>query len=171
MRLDVSGALQARQAEEDEGAGDEKREVAERGRDAELTGDEATEAAALKRLAVQHVDVVERVGRKADEQRRRERSAGSRGAPPQKQPRGQKFGGNDGNGRRPDEGRGDEVGEVRGEVAERKELRARREKEESREAEAADLNEDSESRATFHFSLSRSENPTATDGARNYDAQ
>jgi hypothetical protein len=67
-------------SEEHEGAGDEEGEVAQRGGDAELAGDEAAEAAAFERLAVEDVDVVERVGGEAGEQRRREQGPEPRGA-------------------------------------------------------------------------------------------
>jgi hypothetical protein len=63
--LDLSSA---RESEVDEGARKEEGEVAQGGGDAELGGDEATEAAAFEGLAVEDVDVVEGVGGEADEQ-------------------------------------------------------------------------------------------------------
>src|SRR5215213_2575780 len=132
---------QAREAEEDEGAGDEEGEVAKGGGDAELAGDEAAETAAFERLAVEDVDVVEGVGGEAREQYRREQRAEARGARPEEKDCGKEFGRDDGEGRGPDPARLDEVGEVGREFLKGEELRAGREEEECREAEAAEVDE------------------------------
>ena len=139
--LDVPSAWEA---EVEEGAGDEEGEVAQRGGDAELGGDEAAEAAAFQGLAVEDVDVVEGVGGEAEQERGGDERAEARGARQQKEDGGDEFGGDDGKGRGPDPALCDEVREVGGEVGEREELSAYREEEERREAEAADVDENPE---------------------------
>src|SRR5919198_3730187 len=143
------------QAEEDEGGGGEEGEVTERRRDAELAGDETAEAAAFERLAVQDVDVVEGVGGEPDEQHRRGQRAEPRRARRQEQDGDGQLRGDHGDGEGPEQAAFDEVREVRDEAADGEELRARREEEERREPEAADVDEQPEKRTAFHRSLIR----------------
>lgn len=150
FRLDSLGLPAAWEAEEDEGAGDEEGEVAEGCREAELAADETAEATAFERLAVQDVDVVEGVGGEAEEEQGRERCAEACGARPEEQDGRDEFGGDHGKGHGPDQTGRDEVGEVGGEVGEGVELRARREEEERREAEAAEMDEPVEERTLNH---------------------
>src|SRR2546423_5477284 len=145
----------AREAEEDEGGGEQEGEVAQGRGDAELACDEATEAAAFERLAVEDVDVVESVCGEGQEERGGEQSARANRARPEEERGGCQLRRDDGEGGGPDPAWLDEVREVRGEVGDRVELRAGGEEEERREAEAAELDERVEERATVHRCLRR----------------
>lgn len=141
----------AGEAEEDEDAGDEEGEVAERRRNAELGGNQTAEAAAFEGLAVEDVDVVEGVGGEAEQQGGGDERAEAGGARDEKKEGGGQLRADDSDGRGPDPMCFDEVGEVESEVPNRVELRADREQEERRQAEAADVDEQIEERTASHL--------------------
>src|SRR3989440_7709269 len=97
----------------------------------------------------------ERVGGKGQEERRGEQSARANRARPEEERGGCQLRSDDGECGGPDPALLDEVREVRGEVGDGVELRAGGEEEERREAEAADVDERVEERATVHRSLRR----------------